>query len=51
MYFTVTNLEAPIHSNAVLRVLFVELVNHSCFLRLLLLPGIEPVAQKSFHEF
>jgi hypothetical protein len=52
MYFTVTQIEkAPIHSNAVLRVQFVELVNQSCFLHLLLLSGIEPVAQKSFHVF
>jgi hypothetical protein len=49
MYFTVTHIEkAPTHSNAVFWVLFVELVNHSCFLRLLLLSGIETVAQKIF---
>lgn len=52
MYFTVTYIEkAPIYSNAVLRVMFVEVVNHNCFLRLLLLPGIQAVAQKSFHIF
>jgi hypothetical protein len=52
MYFTVMHIEkASIHSKAVLRVQFVALVNHSCFLHLLLLTGIEPVAQKSFHMF
>ena len=52
MCFTVTHIDkASVHNNAVFRVQFVELVNHSCFLHLLLLSGIEPVAQKSFHVF
>jgi len=52
MYFTVTYIEkAPIHSYVVLRVLFVEVVNHSYFLHLLLLPGIQAFAQNSSHIF
>jgi hypothetical protein len=52
MYFTVTYIEkAPIHSYVVLSVLFVEVVNHSYFLHLLLLPGIQAFAQNSSHIF
>jgi hypothetical protein len=52
MYFTVPHIEkAPIHNSAVLCVLFAEFVKHCCFLRLLLLSGMEPVAKKPFHLF